>query len=97
MHLLHTADLVVLDNLDNLGVIKERKAGIIERNVTVFTDTDKGDVDGDGVVTNKDALILLQGINDLYNLSAEEFARADINENGVLETTGTDYLKEETC
>lgn len=47
-------------------------------------DNDKGDVDGDGVITNKDALILLQGINDLYNLSAEEFARADINGDGVL-------------
>ena len=48
-------------------------------------DNDKGDVDGDGVITNKDALILLQGINDLYNLNAEEFARADINGNGIIE------------
>ena len=48
------------------------------------SDNDKGDVDGDGVITNRDALILLQGINDLYNLSLEEFARADINGDGEL-------------
>ena len=43
-----------------------------------------GDVDGDGVITNLDALLLLYAINDKYNLSAEEFARADLNGDGVL-------------
>ena len=38
-----------------------------------------GDVDGDGTITAKDALMLLQAVNGLYNLSKEEFARADIN------------------
>ena len=32
-----------------------------------------GDVDGDGVITNLDALLLLYAINDKYNLTAEEF------------------------
>jgi len=44
-----------------------------------------GDVNGDGVITNLDALILLQAINDLYNMSAEEFARADLDGNGELQ------------
>ena len=44
-----------------------------------------GDVDGDGVITNLDALLLLYAINDKYNLSADEFARADLNGDGVLQ------------
>ena len=43
-----------------------------------------GDVNGDGVITNLDALMLLQAINDLLNLDAEQFARADLNGDGVL-------------
>ena len=43
-----------------------------------------GDVNGDGKITNLDALILLQAINDLYNMTAEEFARADIDGDGEL-------------
>lgn len=43
-----------------------------------------GDVDGDGVITNLDALLLLYTINDKYNMTAEEFARADLNGDGVL-------------
>ena len=43
-----------------------------------------GDVDGDGVITNLDALILLYAINDKYNMTAEEFARADLDGDGVL-------------
>jgi hypothetical protein len=43
-----------------------------------------GDVDGDGTITNRDALILLYAINDKYNLTAEEFARADLNGDGEL-------------
>jgi hypothetical protein len=43
-----------------------------------------GDVDGDGVITNLDALLLLYTINDKHNMSAEEFARADLNGDGEL-------------
>jgi len=43
-----------------------------------------GDVDGDGVITNLDALLLLYTINDKYNMKAEEFARADLNGDGEL-------------
>lgn len=43
-----------------------------------------GDVNGDGVITNLDALLLLYAINDKYNMTAEEFARADLNGDGVL-------------
>lgn len=43
-----------------------------------------GDVDGDGQITNLDALLLLYAINDKYNMTAEEFARADLNGDGVL-------------
>ena len=38
-----------------------------------------GDVNGDGVITNLDALMILQAINDQRNLSDEEYVRADIN------------------
>ena len=44
-----------------------------------------GDVDGDGVITVKDAQMLLMAINDLYNLSEEEFLRADIDGSGELQ------------
>ena len=43
-----------------------------------------GDVDGDGIVTNLDALKLLYAINDKYNMTTEEFARADLNGDGEL-------------
>lgn len=43
-----------------------------------------GDVNGDGKITNLDALMLLQAINDLINLDSEQFARADLNADGVL-------------
>lgn len=43
-----------------------------------------GDVDGDGAITTKDALMLLQAANDLLNLKDDEFLRADINGDGVL-------------
>lgn len=43
-----------------------------------------GDVNGDGAITNYDALILLYAINDKYNMSQEEFARADLNGDGEL-------------
>ena len=47
-------------------------------------DNDKGDVDGDGTITTKDAAMLLRAANDLLNLDALQFARADINGDGKL-------------
>ena len=44
----------------------------------------KGDVNGDGVITNVDALMLLQAANDKLNLTAEQFLRADLDEDGEL-------------
>lgn len=45
-----------------------------------------GDVNGDGIITTLDALMLLQAINDIINLNSEQFARADLNKNGRLES-----------
>ena len=47
-------------------------------------DNSLGDVDGDGVITNRDALMLLQAANDKLNLTEEQFMRADIDKDGVL-------------
>lgn len=47
-------------------------------------DNSLGDVDGDGIITNKDALMLLQAANDKLNLTEEQFMRADINKDGIL-------------
>ena len=43
-----------------------------------------GDVDGDGKITNRDALLVLYAINDKVNLTPEQFARADLNGDGDL-------------
>lgn len=43
-----------------------------------------GDVDGSGSVTTKDALMLMQCINDERILSDDEFKRADLNSDGEL-------------
>ncbi|MBO7196311.1 MAG: dockerin type I repeat-containing protein, partial [Clostridia bacterium] len=47
----------------------------------------KGDVDGDGVVTTKDALMLMQCINGDLILSDDEFRRADLSGDGVLSSS----------
>jgi hypothetical protein len=47
----------------------------------------KGDVDGDGVVTTKDALMLMQHINETKLLTDDEFKRADLNGDGVLNSS----------
>lgn len=55
--------------------------------VTVKLAVDKnsmGDVDGDGIIAIKDALMLLQAANDQLNLTEEQFMRADLNEDGIL-------------
>jgi hypothetical protein len=57
----------------------------------VITDNEKGDVNGDGRVTVLDALMMLQAINDIINLTSEQFARADLNGDGVL--TAAEALK----
>ena len=44
----------------------------------------KGDVDGNGVIEIKDAMMLLMAVNDRLNLNAEQFARADLNGDGSL-------------
>ena len=44
----------------------------------------KGDVDGNGVVEIKDAMMLLMAANDRLNLNAEQFARADLNDDKLL-------------
>ncbi len=44
----------------------------------------KGDVNGDGSITNLDALMILQAINDLLNLTEDQFLRADLNDDGEL-------------
>lgn len=46
--------------------------------------TQMGDVDGNGVVSTKDALMLMQCINGDLLLSDDQFIRADLNEDGVL-------------
>lgn len=43
-----------------------------------------GDVDGDGTVTTKDALMLMQCLNEDIILSDDEFKRADLNGDGAL-------------
>jgi hypothetical protein len=50
-----------------------------------------GDVDGDGIITNKDALMILQAANDLLNLTEEQFMRADIN--GDMELSAAEALR----
>ena len=44
----------------------------------------KGDVDGDGVVTAKDALMLMKCLEGKLILSDDEFQRADLNDDGSL-------------
>ena len=46
-----------------------------------------GDVDGDGTVTAKDALMIMQTINEERILTDDEFKRADLNGDGVLNST----------
>lgn len=53
--------------------------------ITASLDTSSlGDVDGDGKISALDALLLLQHINDLVNLTEAQFERADLNADGRL-------------
>ena len=44
----------------------------------------KGDVDGNGIIEIKDAMMILMAVNDRLNLKEEEFARADLDGDGEL-------------
>ena len=50
-----------------------------------------GDVDGNGVISTLDALMLLQAINDQLNLTSDQFERADLN--GDDQLTASEALK----
>lgn len=56
---------------------------VIKDNSTI---SNKGDVDGDGSITVKDAYMILKHIGGEIILSDEEFRRADLNGNQNLET-----------
>lgn len=43
-----------------------------------------GDVDGDGVINTKDALMMMQAIDDIIILTDDQFKRADLNKDGVI-------------
>ena len=45
-----------------------------------------GDVDGDGSITTRDALMIMQAINGDLLLTPDQFTRADLDKNGVLNT-----------
>lgn len=45
-----------------------------------------GDVDGDGIVTTKDALMIIQAINGDLILTDDQFRRADLNKNEQLDS-----------
>ncbi len=47
-------------------------------------ESQKGDVDGNGVIELKDALMVLMAINDRLNLNQTEFTRADLDGDGEL-------------
>lgn len=49
-----------------------------------FSASDLGDVDGNGYVELKDAMMLLMAVNDRLNLDADQFKRADLDGNGEL-------------
>ena len=48
------------------------------------SDNALGDVDGNGVIELKDAMMVLLAVNDRLNLTEEEFIRADLDKNGEL-------------
>ena len=47
-------------------------------------DSEKGDVDGNGAIELMDALMVLMAINDRLNLTEEQFARANLNNDDEL-------------
>ena len=43
-----------------------------------------GDVDGDGIINTKDALMIIRAINDELILTDDQFKRADLNKDNIL-------------
>ena len=46
-----------------------------------------GDVDGDGAITTRDALMIMQHISGTIILTNDQFTRGDLNKNGVLSSS----------
>ncbi len=53
--------------------------------------SDLGDVDGNGVIELKDAMMILMAVNDRYNMTEDEFRRADLD--GDLELSASEALR----
>ena len=41
-------------------------------------------MDGDGVITTKDALMIIQAVNGDLIMTDDQFKRADLNKDGIL-------------
>lgn len=54
----------------------------------------KGDLDGDGVITLLDIIIAFQHCIGWKVLTGQDFWAADINDNGVVDMSDLDYIKE---
>ena len=57
---------------------------------SAVTENQKGDVDGDGMITVKDALMVLKSINGDLTLTADQKTRGDVDNDGTL--TAADAL-----
>ena len=68
-------------NTINKGSAKNPYSVIIKDSSAI---SQLGDVDGDGVITTKDALMIMQSINGDLLLSDDQFKRADLNKDNVL-------------
>ena len=75
--------IVVSDGINtiNKGSAENPYSVIIKDSSTI---SQLGDVDGDGVITTKDALMIMQSINGDLLLSDDQFKRADLNKDNVL-------------
>ncbi len=71
---------------DGLNTVSKGSEGTPYTVVVKSADTltQMGDVDGNGVVSTKDALMLMQCINGDLLLSDDQFKRADLNKDGTL-------------
>lgn len=68
-------------NVTNRGTAEEPNEVLVQKNIGK---DEFGDVDGNGMIELKDALMVLQAANDRLNLTEEQFARADWNQDGEL-------------
>lgn len=69
------------DRVTGTMVLKLMDADIVKDNLTVQL---MGDVNGDGFITASDGMLVLFAINDKYEMTEEEFARADMDGDGTL-------------